>query len=225
MPIPYTQPGYSYSPVAAVSLGQVGATGSHGASGPTGPAGATGATGPTGTTGGAGATGATGSGATGATGAAGATGPGGGATGATGVGATGATGANGSGIVSTTTTASDVVLTTSPAAIVTSSAVSVTSGQKVLVLFSANVANTGEVVTSGETLVSFAAQFDTTTVDSFQQLLVNATDNGNATVSWSYEVTGLSTGSHTFQALGSVDATTCTPEVTAARITTVLLPG
>jgi hypothetical protein len=96
MPIPYTQPGYSYSPVAAVSLGQVGATGSHGASGPTGPAGATGATGPTGTTGGAGATGATGSGATGATGAAGATGPGGGATGATGAGgAAGATGATG----------------------------------------------------------------------------------------------------------------------------------
>ena len=201
MPIPYTQPGIDYSVAAVVAVGGGGTT-----------RGATGATGPSGTIG---ATGATGAGIIGATG----------ATGPTGVGATGATGANGSGIVSTTTTASDVVLTTSPAAIVTSSAVSVTSGQKVLVLFSANVANTGEVVTSGETLVSFAAQFDTTTVDSFQQLLVNATDNGNATVSWSYEVTGLSTGSHTFQALGSVDATTCTPEVTAARITTVLLPG
>jgi hypothetical protein len=201
MPIPYTQPGIDYSVAAVVAVGGGGTT-----------RGATGATGPSGTTG---ATGATGAGIIGATG----------ATGPTGVGATGATGANGSGIVSTTTTASDVVLTTSPAAIVTSSAVSVTSGQKVLVLFSANVANTGEVVTSGETLVSFAAQFDTTTVDSFQQLLVNATDNGNATVSWSYEVTGLSTGSHTFRALGSVDATTCTPEVIAARITTVLLPG
>lgn len=201
MPIPYTQPGIDYSVAAVVAVGGGGTT-----------RGATGATGPSGTIG---ATGATGAGIIGATG----------ATGPTGVGATGATGANGSGIVSTTTTASDVVLTTSPAAIVTSSAVSVTSGQKVLVLFAANVANTGEVVTSGETLVSFAAQFDTTTVDSFQQLLVNATDNGNATVSWSYEVTGLSTGSHTFQALGSVDATTCTPKVTAARITTVLLPG
>ena len=75
MPIPYSQPGYTYSPVAVVSIGRDGATGAQGA---TGPGGATGATGPTGV------------GATGATGPLGPTGPGGGATGATG--ANGATG-------------------------------------------------------------------------------------------------------------------------------------
>jgi hypothetical protein len=176
----------------------VAAIGSDGAKGATGPAGGPGATG---------ATGATGAGVTGATG------------------PVGATGANGSGISSTTNTASVVALTTSPAPIVTSSAVAVTSGQKVLVSFSCNVANTGEVVTDGETLVSFAAQFDTTTVDSFQELLINTDDNGNSTVTWVYEVTGLATGSHTFRALGSVNATTCAPQAVLARITTVLLPG
>jgi hypothetical protein len=71
-PIPYTQPGYSYNPVAATSLGAAGATG---ADGPTGPHGATGATGATGagTSGATGATGATGTGSPGATGATGAT--------------------------------------------------------------------------------------------------------------------------------------------------------
>jgi hypothetical protein len=69
MPIPYTQPGYLYSPIATVSIGRDGAAGASGPAGATGPQGATGATG---------------SGATGATGSVGATGPGGGATGATG---------------------------------------------------------------------------------------------------------------------------------------------
>lgn len=95
-PIPYTQPGSTYSAVATVSLGIAGARGA------TGPGGATGATGPTGV----GASGATG--ATGPSGNQGATGPGGGATGAT-----GATGVSGGG-PSNFGTATASVITGSP---------------------------------------------------------------------------------------------------------------
>lgn len=216
-PIPYTLPGAYYSPPAIVSLGQIGATGAHGTTGPTGPAGGSGATG---------ATGPTGAGATGATGPLGPTGPGGGATGATGAaGTNGATGATGAGSTSTTATAANVALTTSAAPIVTSSAVTVGAGQKVLVCFSCQVGATGEVVTNAETLLTFAAQFDTTNVDLFQQFLKNTADaNDTQVVSWTYEVAGL-TGSHTFRVLASANTTTASPQITLARITTVLLAG
>jgi hypothetical protein len=130
----------------------------------------------------------------------------------------------GAAITSTTTTAANVALTTAAAAIVTSPGVTVGAGQKVLVLFSCQVANTGEVVTGGEELATFLARFDTTTVDTFVQHLLNGTDNDSQIVSWSWEATGLS-GSHTFSIEGSVDDATASPSVILARITTVLLPG
>lgn len=52
MPIPYTQPGISWSPVAVVSVGKAGLAGATGATGPAGGSGATGATGAAGANGG-----------------------------------------------------------------------------------------------------------------------------------------------------------------------------
>lgn len=131
----------------------------------------------------------------------------------------------GAAITSTTTTAANVPLTTAPASVVSSPGVTVAAGQKVLVMFSCQVANTGEVVTGGEELVTFLARFDTTTLDTFVQHLVNFTDNDSQVPSWTYEVTGLAAGVHTFNVEASVDDATASPQVVLARITTVLLPG
>lgn len=129
-------------------------------------------------------------------------------------------------ITSTTTTAANVVVPSLvAAAIVTSPAITVAAGQKVVVHFSCQLANTGEVVTGGESLTTFLAQFDATTVDTFVQHLVNANDNDAQIVSWTYEVTGLGAGNHTFLVQASADDIAAAPQVVLARLTTILLSG
>lgn len=220
MPIPYTQPGYSYSPVAAVSLGQVGATGSHGASGPTGPAGATGATGPTGTTGGAGATGATGSGATGATGAAGATGPGGGATGATGAGgaagATGATGAANTGHNAYSQNGSTIGASTTPT--FTSGSYTSTSGT-ILIIASMTASGLGASLAASDT-VAFNLLQDGSVIGTSPSMsvgAVGATPDAPATLSMILAASG----AHTYAIEASVltGSHTATVQVGQASIT------
>ena len=205
-PIPYTQPGYLYNPVAATSLGSAGAagaTGAHGATGPTGPAGATGT----------GATGATGVGATGPTG------PGGGATGATGP-------AGASTVTSTTTTAGTLPLSTSPQAVVTSPSITNGGGTKVLVHFSCQVELTGEVssIGVGDVLITFIMKDGATTVDTFvQALITNGNMNPSEVVSWHSEVT--TTATRTFSVTATAGNTIGTPEIVTSRITTEVLPG
>jgi hypothetical protein len=179
-----------------------GASGPSGASGPTGPAGATGATGPAGT---AGATGATGVGT---------------------AGATGATGPAGSGSGPTTTTAGGaVVLETGNTTIVTSPSIATTAGQKILVWFSCQVNNSGEVVTDGVTFATFQVLVDATVIDTFVQQIVNigSAANGSEVVSWSYEIPAPSVGSHTVSAQALVDSTAAAPEVNNSRITTMVV--
>jgi hypothetical protein len=130
----------------------------------------------------------------------------------------------GAAITSTTTTAANVVLATSPAAVITSGSITVAAGQKVLVLFSCQASNTGEVVTGGETLFTFNVEHDATILDTFAEDAVNGTNNASAIVSWSAEFVGL-TGAHTFGVTASVDSTTSSPAIVFARLTTVLLPG
>jgi hypothetical protein len=209
-PIPYTQPGYLYNPVAATSIGAAGATGADGPTGPHGPTGANGATG---------ATGATGAGATGATGTPGATGPGGGATGAT-----GATGP--SSVTSTTATAGTLALSTSPQAVVTSPSVTNGGGTKVLVHFSCQVELTGEVssIGVGDVLITFVMKDGSTTVDTFvQALITNGNTNPSEIVSWHGEVTTTST--RTFSVTATAGNTVGTPSIATSRITTEVLPG
>jgi hypothetical protein len=181
-------------------LVQAGA-GASGPSGATGPAGASGATGPTGPAGGAGATGATGAGSTGATGPAGS---GGGPT--------------------TSTAGGVVVMATSNTPVVTSPSITTTAGQKILVWFSAQVDNTGEVVTSGATYFTFQVFLDGTVVDTFVQQVMNAgsATNGSEVVSWSYEVSPTA-GAHTVSAQALVDTVAATPEVNNSRITTMVV--
>ncbi len=128
-------------------------------------------------------------------------------------------------ITSTTTKTTNIGLTTGVTTVVTSPSITIAAGQKVVVHFSCQAGNTGEVVTSGETLFTFAMQNDgTTTLDTFSADVLNGANNGTAVVSWTGEFTGL-TGAHTFDVTGTVNSTTDLPSVAVARLTTILLPG
>jgi hypothetical protein len=195
----------------------IGATGPTGSPGPTGVGGPTGASGPTGPGGATGATGATGpTGTTGVTGAPGPTG-GAGATGSTGP--TGPTGPGSSGLVQTTSAsaASAPALTTIPTVILSAPPVTVSAGQKVVILTSVEYDGTS----ANGTDQNVTQSIQDTTPTTYDTVLQTVQTGEDRVVKRVIEVTPAA-GAYTFQIVAS-KSNAGNPIVTPSNLSMVVM--